>query len=82
MTARQSVDGNSFILNGTKTWVTNGTVADIFVVFARTEVDYIVSSQQIKYSNTIIYILSFFCVSILFHSIQTDRFLQDPNKII
>ena len=52
MTARQSVDSNSFILNGTKTWVTNGTVADIFVVFARTEVDYIVSSQQIEYSNT------------------------------
>lgn len=31
-TARR--DGNDYILNGTKTWVTNAPVADVFVVFA------------------------------------------------
>ncbi len=29
--------GNSYILNGVKTWITNGPVADIFVVFAKTD---------------------------------------------
>jgi glutaryl-CoA dehydrogenase len=34
-TARR--DGDSWILNGEKTWITNGTAADIAVVWARTE---------------------------------------------
>jgi alkylation response protein AidB-like acyl-CoA dehydrogenase len=34
MTARR--EGDSYILNGTKLWVTSGNVADVFVVFART----------------------------------------------
>ncbi len=29
--------GDKYILNGTKTWITNGPVADIFVVFAKTD---------------------------------------------
>jgi acyl-CoA dehydrogenase len=29
-------DGNGFILNGEKTWVSNGGIADIYTVFART----------------------------------------------
>ncbi|MCP4082067.1 MAG: acyl-CoA dehydrogenase [Planctomycetaceae bacterium] len=29
--------GDSYILNGVKTWITNGPVADIFVVFAKTD---------------------------------------------
>jgi len=29
--------GDRYILNGTKTWITNGPVADIFVVFAKTD---------------------------------------------
>jgi len=29
-------DGDNFILNGTKTWTTNGLEADVFVVYART----------------------------------------------
>jgi alkylation response protein AidB-like acyl-CoA dehydrogenase len=33
-TARR--DGDSYILNGTKLWVTSGNVADVFVVMART----------------------------------------------
>jgi acyl-CoA dehydrogenase family protein 9 len=28
--------GGDFVLNGTKTWVTNGGIADVFIVFART----------------------------------------------
>jgi glutaryl-CoA dehydrogenase len=28
-------DGNSFILNGTKMWITNGTIADVAVVWAK-----------------------------------------------
>jgi glutaryl-CoA dehydrogenase len=34
-TARR--DGNGWILNGEKTWITNGSVADIAVVWARTD---------------------------------------------
>jgi len=29
-------DGDDFVLNGTKLWVTSGTHADVFIVFART----------------------------------------------
>jgi butyryl-CoA dehydrogenase len=32
-------DGNHFILNGTKNFVTNGGIADLFIVFARTHPD-------------------------------------------
>ncbi|HWZ20301.1 MAG TPA: acyl-CoA dehydrogenase family protein [Ktedonobacteraceae bacterium] len=34
-TARR--DGDSFVLNGTKMWITNGGIADLAVVWARTE---------------------------------------------
>jgi acyl-CoA dehydrogenase len=34
MTARQ--DGNGYILDGEKTWISNGGIADLYVVFART----------------------------------------------
>src|SRR6266571_148166 len=30
-------DGTDWILNGTKTWITNGSVADVAVVWARTD---------------------------------------------
>jgi glutaryl-CoA dehydrogenase len=30
-------DGNVYVLNGTKMWITNGSIADIAVVWARTE---------------------------------------------
>lgn len=30
-------DGNSYVLNGTKMWITNGGIADIAVVWAKTE---------------------------------------------
>ncbi|MFD2637340.1 acyl-CoA dehydrogenase [Piscibacillus salipiscarius] len=32
-------DGDDYILNGNKVWITNGGVADIYVVFAKTDVD-------------------------------------------
>lgn len=34
---RAERDGDSYILNGSKTWVTNGGLAGLFLVFARTE---------------------------------------------
>ena len=37
MTAKQ--DGDDYILNGSKVWITNGGVADIYVVFAKTDTD-------------------------------------------
>lgn len=37
MTAR--ADGDDYILNGSKVWITNGSVADIYVVFAKTDND-------------------------------------------
>ena len=32
-------DGKDYVLNGTKNFVTNGSIADVFVVFARTDPD-------------------------------------------
>ena len=37
MTARAKQDGDHWVLNGEKTWITNGSVADVAVVWARTE---------------------------------------------
>src|SRR5258708_13474470 len=34
----RSADG-SFVLDGSKIWITNGGIADFFTVFAQTEVD-------------------------------------------
>jgi alkylation response protein AidB-like acyl-CoA dehydrogenase len=34
-TARRSADGRQWILNGTKQWITNGGLADIFIVYAK-----------------------------------------------
>jgi glutaryl-CoA dehydrogenase len=37
MRTRAKRDGSDWILNGTKMWITNGSVADVAVVWARTE---------------------------------------------
>jgi glutaryl-CoA dehydrogenase len=37
MTTRAKQDGGDWILNGEKTWITNGSVADVALVWARTE---------------------------------------------
>lgn len=36
-TARLSPDGKHYLLNGTKMWVTNGGIADVFTVFAKVD---------------------------------------------
>lgn len=36
--ATLSEDGKTYFLNGGKIWISNGGIADIFTVFARTEV--------------------------------------------
>lgn len=35
--AMLSADGKSYVLNGTKMWITNGGIADVYVVFARVD---------------------------------------------
>jgi glutaryl-CoA dehydrogenase len=37
MSTRAQRDGDGYILNGTKMWITNGSIADVAVVWARTE---------------------------------------------
>lgn len=37
MTANARRDGDTYILNGTKMWITNGSIADVAVVWARTD---------------------------------------------
>ena len=37
MRTRAERRGNKFILNGTKMWITNGPIADVIVVYAKTE---------------------------------------------
>jgi len=36
LAATATTDGNDYIINGTKTWISNGGIADFYVVFART----------------------------------------------
>jgi alkylation response protein AidB-like acyl-CoA dehydrogenase len=36
MTCRARADGGSYVLDGEKTWISNGGIADFYVVFART----------------------------------------------
>lgn len=38
-TARLSDDGKHYVLNGEKMWITNGSFADIFVIFAKVDGD-------------------------------------------
>jgi len=37
MQASARLDGDHYVLNGTKTWISNGGIADLYCVFARTE---------------------------------------------
>ena len=37
MVTKATKDGDSYILNGAKMWITNGTIADVAVVWARTD---------------------------------------------
>lgn len=37
MLTRAARDGNAWVLNGTKRWITNGNIADVAVVWARTD---------------------------------------------
>lgn len=37
MQSRARVDGNDIVLNGTKTWISNAPIADVFVVWAKDE---------------------------------------------
>jgi acyl-CoA dehydrogenase len=37
LTMTATRDGDSYVLNGTKTWISNGGIADVYTVFARTE---------------------------------------------
>src|SRR5699024_8179866 len=36
MACQARADGESYVLNGEKTWISNGGIADFYVVFART----------------------------------------------
>jgi len=38
-TARLSEDGKHYILNGEKMWITNGSFADVFIIFAKVDGD-------------------------------------------
>jgi glutaryl-CoA dehydrogenase len=37
MQTRAQRDGDSYVLNGTKMWITNGSIADVAVIWARTD---------------------------------------------
>ena len=37
MTTRARKDGDDYILNGEKMWITSGTIADIAVIWAKLE---------------------------------------------
>lgn len=39
MTTQATKDGDHYVLKGTKTWITNAPIADVFLVYAKTEPD-------------------------------------------
>lgn len=44
--ATLSEDGKTFHLNGGKIWISNGGIADVFTVFAKTEIEKDVSLES------------------------------------
>ncbi|MFI7601002.1 acyl-CoA dehydrogenase family protein [Actinoplanes sp. NPDC049681] len=69
-------DGADWVLNGAKTWITNGTTADVAVIWAATEEEgirgFLVPTETAGYSSTVITDkLS------LRASLSTDIFLED-----
>lgn len=53
-TAELSADGKSYILNGTKLWCTNGTIADVIVVMAKTKPKMIKGKERTQISAFIL----------------------------
>ncbi|MEZ5338269.1 MAG: acyl-CoA dehydrogenase family protein [bacterium] len=47
MSCEAKLDGDAWVLNGTKLWVTNGSVASVFIIFAVSHPDAERSSQRI-----------------------------------
>ena len=47
MSCQARLDGDDWVLNGTKLWVTNGSVASVFIIFAVSHPDAPRSSQRI-----------------------------------
>ncbi len=47
MSCQARLDGDDWVLNGTKLWVTNGSVASIFIIFAISHPDAERSSQRV-----------------------------------
>ncbi|WP_258304939.1 acyl-CoA dehydrogenase family protein, partial [Escherichia coli] len=39
LSCRAEADGDDYVLNGSKTWISNGGLADFYCVFARTQAD-------------------------------------------
>jgi glutaryl-CoA dehydrogenase len=35
MKSRAVLDGNNYILNGSKNWITNSPIADVFIIWAK-----------------------------------------------
>ena len=53
--ATLSEDGKHYLLNGGKLWISNGGIADIFTVFAKTESINDLVSARIPYSGWLNY---------------------------
>ena len=39
MKTRAKLDGNEYVINGSKMWITNSPIADVFVVWAKDDKD-------------------------------------------
>ncbi|MFY9227130.1 MAG: acyl-CoA dehydrogenase family protein [Blastocatellia bacterium] len=48
MITRAKRTSNGWLLNGTKTWITNGTIADVAVVWAKTDDDDVISGFLVE----------------------------------
>ncbi|GAO21255.1 butyryl-CoA dehydrogenase [Alicycliphilus sp. B1] len=49
LSCRAEADGDGYVLNGSKTWISNGGLADFYCVFARTQADAVHAAFRVSW---------------------------------
>src|SRR5207253_211736 len=78
-------DGDSWVLNGEKTWITNGTVADVAVVWARAAegiVGFLVERGTPRYTSSDIHGKWSMRASVTFSLVFADCCVKESDRLL